>query len=94
MFPYVKEEAAPANTPKAAAAAPSPAVTSLRNKPVWTKGARPLGGRGQENRQRILVFIAGGMTYSEIRTVYELSNSLGKDIFIGTLNLRHMLTIC
>ncbi|KAK0566321.1 syntaxin binding protein 1 [Tilletia horrida] len=48
---------------------------------------RSLGGGPDSRdpkRQRILVFIAGGMTYSEIRSAYELSNKLGKDMYIGS----------
>lgn len=29
------------------------------------------------------MFVAGGMTYSEMREAYLLSSRLGKDIFIG-----------
>jgi len=37
-----------------------------------------------EIRQRVLVFVAGGMTYSEMRETYLLSKSLKKDIIIGS----------
>jgi len=37
-----------------------------------------------ETRQRVLVFVAGGMTYSEMREAYLLSNQLEKDVIIGT----------
>ena len=36
-----------------------------------------------EIRQQVLVFVAGGMTYSEMREVYLLSKSLNRDIIIG-----------
>jgi syntaxin-binding protein 1 len=59
-------------------------TTSLRSaKPSWHRAART-GGAPVETRQRLLVFVAGGMTYSEMREMYLLSNQLGKDIFIGT----------
>lgn len=58
---------------------------SLRSaKPVWTT-------RGSERKiinepkQRIIVFIAGGLCYSEIRAAYKVSESANKDIFIGQL---------
>jgi syntaxin-binding protein 1 len=36
-------------------------------------------------KQRVMVFVAGGMTYSEIRSVYEVSEGgPGRDVFIGT----------
>ncbi|VDB99862.1 unnamed protein product [Peniophora sp. CBMAI 1063] len=94
VFPYVKDF--PTVAPVAAASslslrsggggsgASSPAPTSLRSqKPAWHRAAKP-GGAVQENRPRMLVFVAGGMTYSEMREAYLLSNSLGKDIFIGS----------
>ena len=59
---------------------------SLRSaKPTWAR-TRP---SALEPRQRIIVFIAGGATYSESRACYEVSNALNKDIFLAT---SHMLT--
>jgi syntaxin-binding protein 1 len=67
-------------------------TTSLRSaKPSWHRAARA-GGPAVENRQRLLVFVAGGMTYSEMREAYSLSSQLGKDIFIGA-TARLMLVI-
>ena len=36
-----------------------------------------------EGRQRMIVFVAGGLTYSEIRCAYTVGQALGKEIFIG-----------
>ncbi|KAG8527478.1 uncharacterized protein KY384_007630 [Bacidia gigantensis] len=59
---------------------------SLRSaKPTWAR-TRP---SALEPRQRIIVFMAGGATYSESRACYEVSKSLNKDIFLAT---SHMLT--
>ncbi|KAG7663384.1 sec1 [[Candida] subhashii] len=35
-------------------------------------------------KQRIFVYVAGGITYSEMRSVYELSHELGRDMYIGS----------
>jgi len=51
-------------------------------KPSWHRSTRP--GVVVENRQRVMVFIAGGMTYSEVREAYQLSTALGKEIYIGS----------
>lgn len=61
--------------------------TSLRtaNKPTWAR-TRPVA---DENRQRILVFMAGGATYAESRACYEVSQHASKDIILMT---SHMLT--
>ena len=59
---------------------------SLRSaKPTWAR-TRP---SALEPRQRIIVFMAGGATYSESRACYEVSESSNRDIFLAT---SHMLT--
>lgn len=80
LFPYVKDYpvAAPASSSLRAQQAP----TSLRSaKPSWHRARS--NNALQDNRQRILVFTAGGMTYSEIREAYQLSSALSKDIIMG-----------
>ncbi|KAL8980310.1 MAG: hypothetical protein Q9205_004572 [Flavoplaca limonia] len=59
---------------------------SLRSaKPTWAR-TRP---SNTEPRQRIMVFMAGGATYSESRACYEVSQALNKDVYLAT---SHMLT--
>lgn len=59
---------------------------SLRSaKPTWAR-TRPFAA---EPRQRIIVFMAGGATYSEARSCYELSQAHNKDVYLVT---SHMLT--
>lgn len=59
---------------------------SLRSaKPTWAR-TRP---SALEPRQRMIVFMAGGATYSESRACYEVSQSFNKDVFLVTT---HMLT--
>ncbi|KAJ7509807.1 Sec1-like protein [Mycena galericulata] len=83
LFPYVKDAPSLA-APAASLRSGTPVqATSLRSqKPSWHKAARP--GGVTDTRQRLLVFVAGGMTYSEIREAYQLSASLNKDIYIGS----------
>ena len=58
---------------------------SLRSaKPTWAR-TRP---SAMEPRQRIIVFVAGGATYSESRACYEVSRAFSKDVFLST---SHML---
>ncbi|KIY44952.1 Sec1-like snare protein [Fistulina hepatica ATCC 64428] len=84
MFPYVKDT--PSSRPPPATLRSQPQATSLRSqKPAWHRAAKPV----VDSRQRLLLFVAGGMTYSEVREVYQLSNSLDRDIFIGST---HTLT--
>lgn len=59
---------------------------SLRSaKPTWARNRMST----VENRQRVIVFIAGGATYSESRVCYEMSATKSKDVFLAT---SHMLT--
>ncbi|KAG9312992.1 Sec1-like protein [Chiua virens] len=82
LFPYVKE--APSATTTTSKAPVTPTHTSsLRSaKPSWHKATRP--NAPIDNRQRVIIFMAGGMTYSEIRECYALGGSLNKDIYIGS----------
>ncbi|KAJ7070093.1 Sec1-like snare protein [Mycena amicta] len=94
LFPYVKEEPSSAagslsSAPSSLRSATPVQTTSLRSqKPSWHKAARPGAGtpaqERETNRGRLLVFVAGGMTYSEIREAYQLSTSLNRDVFIGS----------
>ncbi|KAI0642273.1 Sec1-like protein [Trametes meyenii] len=86
LFPYVKD--APSAAPSAASSLRSspaiqPAVSLRSQKPNWHKAARGASTQS-DTRQRILVFVAGGMTYSEMREAYALSKSLNKEIIIGS----------
>jgi syntaxin-binding protein 1 len=80
IFPYTKPPLD--NSDEMAAQA----QTSLRSaKPTWARSRT----ERNEIRQRIIVFVAGGATYSESRACYEVSRSSGRDIFLAT---SHMLT--
>lgn len=60
--------------------------TSLRSaKPTWAKTRNTAA----EPRQRVVVFMAGGATYSESRACYEVSRAMNRDVFLVT---SHMLT--
>jgi syntaxin-binding protein 1 len=61
--------------------------SSLRsaNKPTWAR-TRPTA---HEPRQRIIVFMAGGATYSEARACYEVSQVMSKEVYLAT---SHMIT--
>ncbi|KAI0352131.1 Sec1-like protein [Trametes cingulata] len=90
LFPYVKDSpsAAPAASSLRSSPAIQPAVSLRSQKPSWHKAARGASTQ-QDTRQRLLVFVAGGMTYSEMREAYLLSKSLNKEIIIGST---HALT--
>lgn len=51
--------------------------------PRWASANR----RQAENRQRIIVFVAGGATYSEARACYEVSEKHNRDVFLATTHM-------
>lgn len=71
-FPLLKPGAAGASAAKPAG------ITSLRARTSIPSGAAPGSGKGS-----ISAFIIGGMTYSEMRSVYELSARNDREFFIG-----------
>lgn len=90
LFPYVKD--APEVAPQQRTASPflsvnsaaPPASGSLRSaRPTWHK-APSARMTNTEGKQRIILFIAGGVTYSEMRLAYTVGQQLGKDVYIGT----------
>lgn len=57
---------------------------SLRtNRPAWAKGRTQV----DIQRQRIIVFVAGGATYSEIRSAYSVSETQNRDVILGCSNV-------
>jgi syntaxin-binding protein 1 len=79
-FPYVKP---PLDNSEEMAAQSQASLRSA--KPTWAKNRTST----VENRQRIIVFMAGGASFSESRACYEISQSRGRDVFLAT---SHMLT--
>ncbi|KAI9667522.1 MAG: vacuolar sorting protein VPS33/slp1 [Bathelium mastoideum] len=81
LFPYTKPPLDDSDAQNAALAA-----TSLRSaKPTW---AKPRTG-GADARQRVIVFVAGGATYSESRACYEVARRAQREVVLVT---SHMLS--
>jgi syntaxin-binding protein 1 len=77
LFPYVIP-------PTDAASESIHTQGSLRSAaPRWASANR----RQTENRQRIIVFVAGGATYSEARACYEVSEKHNRDVFLATTHM-------
>ncbi|KAK3353045.1 Sec1 family protein [Lasiosphaeria hispida] len=51
--------------------------------PRWASANR----RQAENRQRVIVFMAGGATFSEARACYEISEKQNRDVFLATTHM-------
>jgi len=85
VFPYMGDNPA-TSAPNGGGAIPSgSAPTSLRSaKPSWQ---RPRSKAVPANRERLMVFVAGGMTYAEVRAAYEISEAHSKDVIIGSTHI-------
>lgn len=84
-FPYVKD--APVTSSASTRGLSTGAPGSLRSaRPQWTssRSARNVA----QPKQRMIVFVAGGLTYSEVRIAYKISEVSNKDVFIGKLLFR------
>ena len=83
-FPFIRD-APPelTNTLRPGAPPPPQASGSLRSaRPTWHKAPSARMGN-TEGKQRMIIFVAGGMTYSEIRLAYTVGQALGKEVLIG-----------
>jgi syntaxin-binding protein 1 len=96
-FPYLRNappEAAPTSsfarsTSSASSVNPPPAAGSLRSqRPNWHRAAPSGAPSAREGtKQRLIIFVAGGITYSEMRTAYQIGERLGKEVIIGSTHV-------
>jgi syntaxin-binding protein 1 len=78
IFPYTK------GSPEDPGAVDLTPASSLRSaKPTWAKSKLS----SVEPRQRIIVFVAGGATYSEARACYEITEKTSRDVFLVTSHM-------
>ncbi|KAH8152977.1 uncharacterized protein LAJ45_03204 [Morchella importuna] len=81
IFPYTKPELVPGGP---MGGQENVSQASLRSaKPTWAKSRMSV----VEPRQRVIVFMAGGATYSESRACYEVSKASARDVFLGSTHL-------
>ncbi|CAO3670948.1 unnamed protein product [Rhizopus stolonifer] len=67
---------------------PTQGVSLRTTKPTWSKKTNSIQGPSRSSGGApLIVFILGGATYSEIRSVYELAETHQRDIFIGTTEI-------
>ncbi|PLW04324.1 hypothetical protein PCASD_26883 [Puccinia coronata f. sp. avenae] len=85
VFPYMGDNPATSASNGAGAASSASAPTSLRSaKPSWQ---RPRSKAIAANRERLMIFVAGGLTYAEVRAAYEISEAHSKDVIIGSTHI-------
>ncbi|WPK23161.1 hypothetical protein PUMCH_000388 [Australozyma saopauloensis] len=87
-FPYFRDKPLEGELPVKTSRPGLELTGSLRNvriKASWAPtGAKNNGKSISRNKQRVFCYVAGGITYSEIRLVYELSTAMNKDFYIGS----------
>lgn len=77
-FPYIKGQ--PTDEFEDEADVGLNSLRSRRQRPNWALNTSTT----QAARQRVFVFVAGGVTASEIRSCYELSDKYSREIIIGS----------
>ncbi|KAI7867457.1 Sec1-like protein [Spinellus fusiger] len=83
-FAYTRpSDMEPAEEANLSPAIPASGVSLRTTKPTWNKKGSGLG----TSKAKVIVFVLGGMTYSEIRSVYELAQVYERDIYIGTTDI-------
>ncbi|KAF2645332.1 syntaxin-binding protein-like protein 2 [Massarina eburnea CBS 473.64] len=78
IFPYTKMQP---DDPSMQEVTPAASLRSA--KPTWAKSRLA----NVEPRQRVIVFIGGGATYSESRSCYEISEKTSRDVFLVTSHM-------
>lgn len=86
-FPYFRDKPLEDDAPRKSGVSGTGESGSLRNpriKASWAPNNSRSGPTSSKNRQRVFCFVAGGVTLSEVRLMYELSTSLNKDFYLGS----------
>ncbi|CAG8612813.1 15751_t:CDS:2, partial [Gigaspora rosea] len=77
-YPYTRD---PTGDPDEGKVLPQGPVSLRSARAGWSK-------KGQTTvSPRIIVFVAGGVTYSELRTAYELSEKYNQEVIIGSTHV-------
>ena len=90
-FPYLGEAPADSGPPPASLRQGRPAAQSMQSqtgslrsaRPTWHKAPEARQKATTESRQRFIIFVAGGLTYSERRMAYLIGDALNKEVIIG-----------
>ncbi|KAF9978635.1 vacuolar sorting protein VPS33/slp1 [Actinomortierella ambigua] len=82
LYPYTTDDA---HLAEAAMEGGGTAARSLRktNNTTWDSAKKKSNVKGA----RLYVFVAGGVTYSELRAMYELCEQYGRDVIIGSTHI-------
>ncbi|CAO3658545.1 unnamed protein product [Umbelopsis ramanniana] len=91
QFPYTRQSDAELHEEgsKPGSAVPATGVSLRTTKPTWSKKTNSMGGTPTRNPTgaKLIIFVAGGMTYSEIRSAYEIGDMHNRDVIIGSSHI-------
>jgi syntaxin-binding protein 1 len=88
-FPQVGASDSPGTNPPASPTKKPPTSLRKSNKPAWElKSDDPSKpAPSQTTGGKIIVFIAGGASYSELRAAYEVSKAKNREILVGSTDI-------
>ncbi|KAI8339302.1 Sec1-like protein [Blakeslea trispora] len=67
---------------------PANGVSLRTTKPTWAKRTNSVtGGLRSTSGAKLILFVIGGATYSEIRSAYEIGQAYNRDVIIGTTEI-------
>ncbi|KAI8141031.1 Sec1-like protein [Fennellomyces sp. T-0311] len=68
---------------------PQSGVSLRTTKPTWSskRGAAPGMGQPRSSGAKLIVFVLGSISYSEIRSAYEVAAMYNRDVYIGTTDV-------
>ncbi|KAI9476315.1 MAG: Sec1-like protein [Benjaminiella poitrasii] len=68
---------------------PLSGVSLRTTKPTWSKKPNSTSSNSvrTSNGAKLIIFVIGGATYSEIRSAYEIAETYNRDVFIGTTEI-------
>ncbi|KAI8066984.1 Sec1-like protein [Gilbertella persicaria] len=67
---------------------PTSGVSLRTTKPTWAKRTNSTSGMPRTTTgAKLIVFVIGGATYSEIRSAYEIGQTYNRDIILGTTEI-------
>lgn len=96
-FPYLRERPLEEDLPKVESHTPGAGPHAFRTSRVratWADLSTTKSTRKVTLRQRIYSYVAGGMTFSELRAAYELSKELDKEVYIGSETILRPRDFC
>eukprot|EP00293_Proteomonas_sulcata_P013799 CAMPEP_0184312110 /NCGR_PEP_ID=MMETSP1049-20130417/47161_1 /TAXON_ID=77928 /ORGANISM="Proteomonas sulcata, Strain CCMP704" /LENGTH=264 /DNA_ID=CAMNT_0026628013 /DNA_START=23 /DNA_END=817 /DNA_ORIENTATION=- len=65
-----------------------PPAVKPKQKAGWAdKGAKKEAEKDQKSGPRLIVFVAGGLCYSELRAAYELTKKFDREVIIGSTEI-------